>query len=164
MNIYEKRGWGQDSSCPQSEDETPINHLESHSCTKAHSNSRGIKFVQKSGGGGFSPAKSHLLGANMSPPQKGSPQEALFAGDKEQLRAGNNVELFAVYKGAAGAAKLDSDLSQPAVYVDFHARDIRRILRSQKRHGSCHFLGLSKALHRNLGNQFLSDFINRFLW
>src|SRR2546422_11239014 len=27
----------------------------------------------------------------------------------------------------------DSDLSHPAVYVDFHARDVRGILRSQKR-------------------------------
>src|SRR5437870_9068940 len=57
----------------------------------------------------------------------------------------------------------DSDLSHPAVYVDFHARDVRRILRSQKRHGSCHFLGLPKPLHRNLRNYFLREFIDGFL-
>src|SRR5437879_4646062 len=57
----------------------------------------------------------------------------------------------------------DSDLSHPAVYVDFHTRDVRRVLRSQNRHGSGHFLGLPKPLHRNLRNYFLREFIDGFL-
>jgi len=44
----------------------------------------------------------------------------------------------------------NSDLSHAAVYVDFNARDVGRILRSQERHRTGHFLGLSKPLHRNL--------------
>jgi hypothetical protein len=35
----------------------------------------------------------------------------------------------------------DSDLSVTAVYVNFHAGDVRGILRSQERHRACHFLG-----------------------
>ena len=50
-----------------------------------------------------------------------------------------------------------------AVHVDFHARDVRRILRSQKRHGAGHFLGLSKPLHRNLRDDVLREFIDGFL-
>lgn len=57
----------------------------------------------------------------------------------------------------------DSDLSHPAVHVDFHARDVRRIWRSQKCDGRCHFLGLSKPLHRKLRNYFLREFIEGFL-
>lgn len=44
--------------------------------------------------------KSHLFAANVSPPQKGSPQEALFAGDKDQLRGVNKVELLRVNNDA----------------------------------------------------------------
>ena len=56
-----------------------------------------------------------------------------------------------------------SDLSHSAVDVDFHARDVRRILRSQKRHGTCHFLGLSEPLHGNFRDYFFGEFIGGLL-
>ena len=56
----------------------------------------------------------------------------------------------------------DSDLPVPAVYIDFHARDVRRILGGQKRHDGCHFLGLSEPLHRNSRNHILREFIEGF--
>ena len=58
----------------------------------------------------------------------------------------------------------DSDLSQPAVDINLYTRDVRRILRGQKRDGTCYFLGLSKPLHRNLSNDFLGEFIDGLLW
>src|SRR5436853_3124842 len=57
----------------------------------------------------------------------------------------------------------NSDLSHSAVHVDFHAGNVRRILRSQERHGTSHFFGLSEPLHRHLGNHFLREFVDGFL-
>jgi hypothetical protein len=129
MNTYEKTGWGQDSSCPQSEDETPIKPFRVTLLYKSAQQLPGNQTRAKKVGAGVILPRKVTSSAPTCPHRKKAPhREALFAGDKEQLRAGNNVELFAVYKGAAGAAKLDSDLSQPAVYVDFHARNIRGIL------------------------------------
>jgi hypothetical protein len=58
----------------------------------------------------------------------------------------------------------DSDLSHATVDVDFHAGDVGRILRSQEGHRSCHFFGLSKALHRNRRDQCFCEFIDSFFW
>src|SRR6266852_4509477 len=58
----------------------------------------------------------------------------------------------------------DLDLSQPAVHIDFHAGDVRRILRSQKCDGTCYFLRLSKPFHWDSRNDSLGEFIDGFLW
>src|SRR6266567_2953446 len=60
--------------------------------------------------------------------------------------------------------RTDSDLSEPAVDVDFHPGDVGRILRSQKRYSACHLFRLSKTLHWNLRKELLRKFIEGFLW
>src|ERR1700732_4899012 len=55
------------------------------------------------------------------------------------------------------------DLAHAAVYVDFYAGDVGGVLRRQEGYRSGDFFGLSEALHGNFGNNFLGEFINRFL-
>ena len=52
----------------------------------------------------------------------------------------NNREEWGTCHGAT-RNKSDSDLYQPAIYVDLHARDVGRILRSQESHDARHFFG-----------------------
>ncbi len=56
----------------------------------------------------------------------------------------------------------DSDLSHSAIDFDLYTGDVGRVLRSQERNDTCHFLGLSKPLHRNSCNYFLREVIDGF--
>jgi hypothetical protein len=67
------------------------------------------------------------------------------------------------FAAVAPAIINDSDLSHAAVDVDFYAGDVGGVLRSQERDRGGHFFGLPEALHWNFGNDFLGEFINRFL-
>jgi hypothetical protein len=57
----------------------------------------------------------------------------------------------------------DLDLPVTTVHVEFHARDVGRILRSEEGHGAGNLLRLSKPLHGNPGKHILREFIERFL-
>jgi len=71
-------------------------------------------------------------------------------------------------KGAESAPPLanhrtDSNLSEPAVDVDFDTGDVGRILRGQKSHCACHFIRLSDSIHRNLREELFFKAIDGFL-
>jgi hypothetical protein len=80
----------------------------------------------------------------------------------------SSARAFLHWKGGEAAVfskkfPSDSDLSHSAVYIDFHAGDVGRVLGGQKRNRTGHFLGLSEALHGNLGNGLLGELLNGFL-
>src|SRR5580704_17733283 len=56
------------------------------------------------------------------------------------------------------------NLAYSSIHIQFHSRNVRRVLRSQKRCGACHLFLLPEALHRHRLDQFIRETVQRFLW
>src|SRR5438270_1459925 len=105
---------------------------------------------------------SRLPNMGVSPPRRKSVSSSHFSRqtsltlEPQQVRGG--------HRAAPDQPLSISDLSEAAIHIDFHSRDIGRILRGEECDCPSHLFGLPKPLHRNLRNDFLRKFIDTYLW